>query len=108
MSDHFNMNLPMAVQKKRLQAASGKDNSWILYILKCNDGSFYTGITNDLARRFNQHRDGRASRYTRSRRPVRMVYGESCASRSHAQRRESAVKALSRKEKEALINPSHL
>ncbi len=98
----------MAVQEERIQAALGKNNSWILYILRCNDGSFYTGITNDLARRFNQHRDGRASRYTRSRRPVRMVYGELCASRSHALRRESAVKALSRKEKEILIDLSLL
>ena len=99
---------PMAMQEKRIRPAPGKDNFWILYILRCNDASFYTGITNDLARRFNQHQDGCASRYTRSRRPVRIVYGESCASRSHALRRESAVKALSRKEKENLIDLSLL
>ena len=98
----------MAMQEERTRPAPGKDNSWILYILRCNDGSFYTGITNDLARRFNQHHDGRASHYTRSRRPVRIVYGEFCASRSHALRRESTVKALSRKEKENLIDLSVL
>jgi predicted GIY-YIG superfamily endonuclease len=80
-----------------------KDRPWILYILRCEDGSFYTGITNDLERRLNQHRDGQASRYTRSRRPVKIVYSESCAGRSDALKRESAVKVLSRKEKEALI-----
>jgi putative endonuclease len=81
----------------------GKKGSWILYILRCRDGSFYAGITNDLKRRLIQHRDGRASRYTRSRRPVRIIYRESCASRSAALKREYAVKALSRKEKEKLI-----
>lgn len=75
----------------------------MLYLLRCHDGSFYTGMTNDLARRLNQHQDGRASRYTRSRRPVKIVYSELCASRSHALKRESVVKALSRKEKEKLI-----
>lgn len=86
--------------------APGKDGSWTLYILKCKDGSFYAGITNDLERRLNQHRDGRASRYTRSRRPVTVVYRESCESRSHALKRECAVKALSRKEKEELTEES--
>jgi predicted GIY-YIG superfamily endonuclease len=80
-----------------------KDGTWILYILRCGDGSFYTGITNDLERRLNQHRDGRASRYTRSRRPVKIVYSEPCAGQSGALKRESAVKVLSRKEKEKLI-----
>ena len=86
--------------------ARDKDKSWALYILRCSDGSFYAGITNDLSRRLNQHRDGRASRYTRSRRPVKIVHWEPCASRSHALKRESAVKALSRKEKEKLTGSS--
>jgi predicted GIY-YIG superfamily endonuclease len=83
--------------------APDKDKSWMLYLLRCHDGSFYTGMTNDLARRLNQHQDGRASRYTRSRRPVKIVYSELCASRSLALKREIVVKALSRKEKEKLI-----
>lgn len=93
------MQMPVVVAAE----ARDKDGTWILYILRCEDGSFYTGITNDLERRLNQHRDGRASRYTRSRRPVKIVYSESCKSRSHALKRESAVKLLSRKEKETLI-----
>ncbi|HET6464634.1 MAG TPA: GIY-YIG nuclease family protein [Nitrospiria bacterium] len=92
-----------AIHNRDTQTSSKNDGSWVIYILKCRDGSFYAGITNDLERRLVQHRDGRASRYTRSRRPVRIVYRESCASRSDALKRESAVKALSRKEKEKLI-----
>ncbi|HTN43882.1 MAG TPA: GIY-YIG nuclease family protein [Nitrospiria bacterium] len=80
-----------------------KKGSWVLYILRCRDGSFYAGITSDLKRRLIQHRDGRASRYTRSRRPLRIVYRESCSSRSDALKRECAVKALPRKEKQKLI-----
>ena len=76
--------------------------SWVLYILECSDGSFYTGITNDLERRFQQHNDGLASRYTRSRRPVKVRYQESCPSRSSALIRECSVRLLTRKEKEAL------
>jgi putative endonuclease len=63
----------------------------------------YAGITTDLARRVAQHQDGTASRYTRSRRPVAIVYRESCASRSDALKREAAVKALRREVKERLI-----
>jgi putative endonuclease len=87
----------------RASRAESNDTSWIFYILKCSDGSFYSGITNDLERRLRQHRSGRASRYTRTRRPMRIVYREPCASRSHALRREHQVKGLSRKEKEQLI-----
>jgi putative endonuclease len=76
---------------------------WTVYIVECRDGSFYTGITNNLARRLDQHNAGHASRYTRSRRPVRIVYEESCASRSEALIREGAVKSLPREEKEKLI-----
>jgi putative endonuclease len=77
--------------------------AWTLYLLRCRDGSLYAGITTDLERRLVQHQDGRASRYTRGRTPVRMVYRESCATRSEALKREYAVKALSRDAKERLI-----
>ena len=76
---------------------------WHLYILKCSDGTLYTGITNDLARREAQHNDGTASRYTRSRRPVRIVHREPCRNRSYALKKEYAVKSLSRPEKEEYI-----
>jgi putative endonuclease len=77
--------------------------AWSLYILRCNDGSFYTGVTTDIDRRFRKHQDGRASRYTRTRRPVALIYQERCGSRSQALSRECAVKALGRKGKEKLV-----
>ncbi len=79
------------------------DKTWFVYILRCADDSLYTGITNDLERRCNQHNAGTASRYTRSRLPVEMVYQEEQDSRSDALKRELKIKALSRKQKESLI-----
>ena len=84
--------------------SSAQNLNWFLYILKCSDGTLYTGITNDLSRRMNQHNNGSASRYTRSRRPVQCLYHETCPSRSHALKRELAVKSLPKKEKERLIS----
>ena len=78
-------------------------NTWFVYILRCVDGSLYTGITNDLNRRCKQHNAGTASRYTRSRLPVVLVYQEAQGSRSMALKRELEIKALSRQQKEALI-----
>jgi predicted GIY-YIG superfamily endonuclease len=77
--------------------------TWFVYILRCADNSLYTGITNDLERRCLQHNKGTASRYTRGRRPVRLVYHESHPHRSGASKREAAVKGLSRRQKEALL-----
>lgn len=74
-----------------------------MYILKCGDGTLYTGITNDMQRRLRQHNDGSASRYTRSRLPVEVVYSEPCGNRSRALKKELAIKRLSRKEKETYI-----
>ena len=79
------------------------DNTWFVYILRCDDGSLYTGITNDLSRRCDQHNAGTASRYTRSRLPVALVYQEAQGNRSVATKREFEIKALSRKQKESLI-----
>ncbi|MHB8455309.1 MAG: GIY-YIG nuclease family protein [Acidiferrobacterales bacterium] len=80
--------------------------AWHVYIIECRDGSLYTGITNDLARRIRQHNAGRAARYTRGRGPVVMRYFELCVSRAQALRREWAVKRLSRVQKQALLrNP---
>jgi predicted GIY-YIG superfamily endonuclease len=72
-------------------------------LVRCADGSLYTGIALDVARRVAQHNAGRASKYTRSRRPVELVYRERQADRGAALRREAAIKALPRKAKEALI-----
>ena len=79
------------------------DETWFVYLLRCADGSLYTGITNDVPRRLEQHNAGTASRYTRSRLPVALVYQEAQASRSLALKRELAIKGLSRREKEAMI-----
>lgn len=87
----------------KLGAARDTGESWTFYLLKCGDGSLYAGITTDLERRVAQHQQGLASRYTRSRRPVTVVYREPCTSRSDALKREHAVKALSRSAKERLI-----
>jgi predicted GIY-YIG superfamily endonuclease len=76
---------------------------WFVYLLRCGDGTLYTGITKDVARRCEQHNAGTASRYTRSRLPVALVYQESQASQSLALKREAAIKAMSRLEKESLI-----
>ena len=76
---------------------------WFVYLLRCADGSLYTGIAKDVDRRCQQHNAGTASRYTRSRLPVVAVYREAHASRSLALRREAAIKALSRRQKETLI-----
>ncbi|MBP1769465.1 MAG: hypothetical protein H6P96_83 [Candidatus Aminicenantes bacterium] len=76
---------------------------WSLYILRCGDGSFYTGVTTDIERRFREHEKGRASRYTRTHRPVVLIYREECGTRSQALSRECAVKSLGRQAKEDLV-----
>jgi len=76
---------------------------WFVYILRCTDGSLYTGITSDLNRRLEQHNAGTASRYTRSRLPVTLVYHEEPATKGMALKRELVIKSQSRKIKEALI-----
>ena len=83
---------------------SGREDApWQLYIVECSNGSFYTGITTDVERRIREHNAGKASRYTRSRRPVRLMHVEVCGSRSRALVREREVKSLPRKAKEEFI-----
>lgn len=77
---------------------------WKVYILKCGDGSLYTGMTNDLTKRLKSHQTGKAAAYTRSRLPVALVFEEDAATRGDALRREAALKRLSRSEKLALLN----
>ncbi len=74
-----------------------------VYLLRCGDGSLYTGWTNDLPARLRAHRSGSGAKYTRSRLPVELVYTEECADRSEALRREAAIKRLPRAKKLALI-----
>ncbi len=75
----------------------------MLYILECRGGVLYTGITNDLERRLAAHRAGRASKFTRARLPVRVVYTECAPDRAEASRREAAVKRLPRAAKLSLV-----
>lgn len=74
------------------------------YILECKDGSLYTGWTNDLTRRVKAHNEGRGAKYTRSHRPVHLVYFESFATKEEALACEAAIKKLTRAAKLALID----
>jgi putative endonuclease len=73
------------------------------YILKCSDGSFYTGWSTDPLQRLDIHNRGRGAKYTRSRLPVQLVYTEICGDKSAALKRERAIKALSHAQKESLL-----
>ncbi len=78
--------------------------SWHTYILKCADGSLYTGSTNDLERRVKEHNESTlGAKYTRARRPVTLIYSAPCADRSEAAKEESRIKGLTRVEKLQLV-----
>jgi putative endonuclease len=77
--------------------------SWQVYLLRCGDGSLYTGIARDAGVRFDQHCAGRGARYTRGRGPLALVYVEPVASHGDALRREAAIRRLGRAGKEALV-----
>lgn len=76
---------------------------WYVYVLRCGDGTLYTGTTDDVARRLAAHRAGKGAKYTRGRGPLKLLYTEQCPDRSAALRREYAIKQLSREEKLYLI-----
>ena len=78
-------------------------NTWKLYILRCGDGTLYTGITTDVENRLEAHRTGKGAKYTRGRGPLELVYREDCGDHSAALKREIEIKKLSREEKERLI-----
>jgi putative endonuclease len=80
-----------------------RSRTWIVYLLRCRDGTLYAGATNDLRRRVAAHQAGRGAAYTRSRRPVRVVYSERQPDRGAALRREAALKRLTRAAKLALV-----
>jgi putative endonuclease len=77
--------------------------SWFVYIVKCSNGAFYTGITTDVERRVSEHNSGQGASYTRSFGPVKLLWTEIHKSRSSAQKREAAIKKLSASEKAELI-----
>jgi putative endonuclease len=86
--------------------SQGIIRTWFVYLLRCRTGELYTGCTNDVPRRVRAHDRGVASRFTRSRLPVILVYTERCSDRSSALRREAEIKRMSRGEKIVLIRSS--
>lgn len=80
--------------------------AWYVYILRCGDGSLYTGITDDVPRRLAAHRSGKGAKYTRGRGPLELVFTQQVEDKSAALRREAEIKKLRRGEKETLIAQS--
>ena len=81
------------------------NKQWHLYIVRCSDNSLYTGITTDLERRVLEHNtSNKGSKYTKTRRPVELVYNETHTDRSTSSKRESEIKKLSRGDKLKMIN----
>ena len=76
--------------------------SYFVYMLLCQDGSYYTGTTNDLAKRFHTHEQGKGAKHTRSHKPVALVYHEACEDKAAALRREHELKKLTHAEKRDL------
>ena len=83
-------------------------SEWYVYIVRCSDDSFYTGIARDVVRRIDEHNFSQllGARYTRARRPVNLIYQESLETRSKAAMREHEIKRMSKQEKQALITGS--
>jgi putative endonuclease len=77
--------------------------SWCLYVVKCYDGTLYTGITTDISRRLKEHNAKKGAFYTKNKTPVKLVYQEDMANQSEARKREAAIKRLTRKHKLELI-----
>lgn len=77
--------------------------AWYVYILRCGDGTLYTGMTVDVARRLAVHRSGKGAKYTRGRGPLELAYQEEQPDKAAALRREAEIKKLRREEKERLI-----
>ena len=77
--------------------------SWYVYMLRCGDGTLYTGVTDSVERRLAAHRSGKGAKYTRGRGPLELAYTEEASDKSAALRREHQIKRLSREEKERLI-----
>lgn len=84
-----------------------RTETWVVYVLRCVDGSLYTGVTNDLRRRLAAHGRGLGAKYTRHRRPVSLVYAVPASGRGAALSREAAIKRLSRSAKLALVLRPH-
>jgi putative endonuclease len=86
-----------------LQYVDYNITSWFIYMVECSDGTFYTGITNDLSKRLLTHNSGKGAKYTRGRLPVGLLWFKRCENKSEASKEEYRIKKLSRKQKEKLI-----
>lgn len=84
------------------------ESTWYLYMLRCRDGSLYTGITTDVEKRLEAHRSGKGAKYTRGRGPLELVYQEECGDHSAALKREIEIKTLTREGKLNLIEINNL
>jgi putative endonuclease len=82
---------------------SDTQTGWQLYLVRCADGSLYTGIATDVDRRFAEHQAGKGAKYLRGRGPLQLVYRQAAGDRSQALRLELAIKALNKADKEALV-----
>lgn len=89
--------------ERTAKTAEKQTGAAFVYVLRCADGTLYTGWTNDLEKRVKAHNDGRGAKYTHARRPVTLVYSEALPTKAAALRREAAVKKLTRAQKLALI-----
>lgn len=81
-----------------------EDTSWLVYMIECDDGSLYTGVTNNITNRFAAHASGKGAKYFRLRKPLKIVYTEEGLSKSAAHSREYAIKQLSKRAKQQLIS----
>lgn len=77
---------------------------WHVYIILCEDGSLYTGISNNLNKRFSDHKNGKGGRYTRSHKPIKLVYQENCGTKSEALKKEAEIKSWRRNKKISILN----
>ena len=77
--------------------------NWVVYMVKCDDSTIYTGISNNLKKRLDTHKKGNGSKYVRARLPFKLIYTEECQSRSIAIKREIEIKKLDKKNKELLV-----
>ena len=92
------------VRKEKKTAKVRRKKNWSVYILRCSDGTLYTGVTNNIQRRLKMHNDGKGARYTRTRGPAVLVYQENSMTRPQALVRECAIKAMPKVKKEKLVH----
>ena len=89
------------------EPAKSKESSWCVYILKCSDNTYYTGITNNIKRRIQQHETNKGAKYTKGRGPFSLVYQNNCKNRGEASQKEYAIKKLTLTEKITLITTNN-